>query len=368
MMVVGPTGVGKSSLLNSLLCPAKWSTEFEDCHFRTENSVGSVTKDIKKIVGPWLGNTEASVIPQVKVFDTPGLGDSDGLGDTDTLEAMIDVINSEPVQSILIVFKGVDRFSKHIQKQLRTLEYILGPQLWDHVITVFTFWGFSTQDIKKRVKTCIKERKGQFGGNVIKTRDFCRQFDFENEKLQEMTEGFEKYLGVTKRFPYAFPHPVFEYEDENERNTFFANAETIYDNAKTMSPLHCDAECQRRLEIALKSGKRTPFVLGKELQRFDAGEKIFLECHLYLGLGNSTEREIRWWQNSTLLNAQDIRQRNIQFEDRIVLDVIKESRLIIPNAIFNDAGTYKCSTTEKRKVFKSLQVTVRVLPRKYNKH
>ena len=110
MMVVGPTGVGKSSLLNSLLCPAKWTTEFEDCHFRTEDSVGSVTKEIKQRVGPWLGEIEASVNSLVKVFDTPGLGDSDGLGDTDTLKAMIDVINSEPVQSILLVIKATDRF------------------------------------------------------------------------------------------------------------------------------------------------------------------------------------------------------------------------------------------------------------------
>ena len=79
MMVVGPTGVGKSSLLNSLLCPAKWTTEFEDCHFRTDNSVGSVTKNIQQIIGPWLGDTGASVNSLVKVFDTPGLGDSDDI-------------------------------------------------------------------------------------------------------------------------------------------------------------------------------------------------------------------------------------------------------------------------------------------------
>ena len=53
--------------------------------------------------------------------------------------------------------------SQHIQKQLRTLEYILGPQLWDHVITVFTFWGFTTRDIQERVKTCIKEKKVSLG-------------------------------------------------------------------------------------------------------------------------------------------------------------------------------------------------------------
>ena len=350
--------MGKSSLLNSLLCPAKWSTEFEDCHFETGDSPDSVTKNITPIIGPWLGDTETSVIPLVKVFDTPGLGDTDSSSDAENLKAIVDMINSEPVQALLLVLKGTDRFSKHIQKQLRTLEYILGPQLWDHVITVYTFWGFSTHDIKIRVKNCIKERKQRFGGNIRRTKAHCEQVDFETEKVEEMTESFEKYLGVKKRFPFAFPHPIFDYEDENERTKFFAAAMTIYNNTKNMSALHCDAPCQRRLEIALKSGERTPFILDGELQLFDAGEEIYLACHLYLGLGNSTAQEIKWWLNSSPL------ERNIQVQDEVLFDVIKESRLIIPTATFGDAGTYQCSTTVNGKFVKSQEVTVKVLTRK----
>ena len=59
MMVVGPTGVGKSTLLNSLMCPAKYTNEYEDCFFKTDNSLASVTKNINQIIGPWLGDTEA---------------------------------------------------------------------------------------------------------------------------------------------------------------------------------------------------------------------------------------------------------------------------------------------------------------------
>ena len=140
----------------------------------------------------------------------------------------------------------------------------------------------------------------------------------------------------------------------------------IYNNAKTMSPLQCDKQCQRRLEIALKSENGSPFVLGRDLQKFDADEEILLACHVYLGLGKSTKKEIRWWHNSSLLKSEDIQRRNILVEDEILLDVIKESRLIIQNATFDDAGTYKCSTTDKKRVVKSLEVTVKVLPRKYD--
>ena len=170
MMVTGPTGVGKSSLLNALLCPAKLTIDNEDCHFKTDNSFASVTKSVQQFRGPWLGDMQAS---EVEVFDTPGLGDTDTSNDAATLQLIVDVINNNSVNAILLVFKATDRFSNHIQKQLRTLEYILGSQLWDHVITVLTFWGFGTDDITERIRNCIKEKKETFdlGSILLKKTD-----------------------------------------------------------------------------------------------------------------------------------------------------------------------------------------------------
>ena len=140
--------------------------------------------------------------------------------------------------------------SRHIQKQLRTLEYILGSQLWDHVITVLTFWGFSEKDINLRVRNCIKERKEMFDGDIEQTKDHCEHFDFENETGEEWSDSFAKYLGVTQRIPHTFSHPVFNYNNQEEKKVFFANAMAIYHNARNMSALLCDKNCQKRLEIA----------------------------------------------------------------------------------------------------------------------
>merc|ERR1712013_333074 len=55
MMAVGPTGAGKSSLLNALLCPSVRTIEIRDCHFKTDDSANSVTDNIDFRIGPFLG-------------------------------------------------------------------------------------------------------------------------------------------------------------------------------------------------------------------------------------------------------------------------------------------------------------------------
>ena len=89
-----------------------------------------------------------------------------------------------------------------------------------------------------------------------------------------MAEGFKKYLGVEKRFPYAFPHPIFNYDVENERRIFFENAMTIYNNAKTMTPLHCDGQCEERLDIALKSGKKDDWETCTDIDECQSGNSV----------------------------------------------------------------------------------------------
>ena len=46
VMAIGPTGAGKSSLLNALLCPTIRFCQGYDCHFKTGSGVKSVTRNI----------------------------------------------------------------------------------------------------------------------------------------------------------------------------------------------------------------------------------------------------------------------------------------------------------------------------------
>ena len=76
-MAIGPTGTGKSSLLNVLLCPKFRYEEDEDCHFLTGSGLQSVTAEIEWRKGKWLGDEGTENVDFV-AYDTPGLGDTYG--------------------------------------------------------------------------------------------------------------------------------------------------------------------------------------------------------------------------------------------------------------------------------------------------
>ena len=363
MIAVGATGVGKSTLLNALLCPSRLTNEREDCFFRTDDTAESVTKNIKFESGSWLGENGTSP-RMVKLYDTPGLGDSGG-SDSDTLTGIVDRINSEGanIRTILLVFKATDRFSSNIQKQLKTLEYILGQDMWSHVITVFTFWDFNKEAIEDRIENCIKERKADFEEDIKETRNHCDKVDFEEEKVNEWEDGYEKFLSIRQPIPHSFPHPVFDYNKKDEKDIFFKYAKKIYKESSKMSVLSCEEECLKRLEIALKNVEKLPVIIGQEFQKIDAGEVLYLKCHLYLGLANSTEKELKWRHNSTLIEMDKTDERK-RIKNKIVSDVIKESGLTISNASFDDSGVYICSTPENRSLKSSSGIEVKILKRK----
>ena len=71
LIIIGATGVGKSSMANVLLGQAP---DCDNCTFAVCQGGDSCTKETKYAVGNWTGDATLGFT----IVDTPGFGDSDG--------------------------------------------------------------------------------------------------------------------------------------------------------------------------------------------------------------------------------------------------------------------------------------------------
>ena len=197
-MAIGPTGAGKSSLLNVLLCPKFRYYQFKDCHFRTGGGQQSVTSEITWKRGKWLGNITNTSISLV-AYDTPGLGDTYGK-DPETLRGIAETIESQDngqINAFLLTVKAEERFQASYQKQLRILEYIYGPDLWNNFILTFTWYGFDNTSIMGRKRKCM-EQNIDYYSDRNSLLQFCENFDYEEKILIGWQQALKDFHGKTE--------------------------------------------------------------------------------------------------------------------------------------------------------------------------
>jgi len=148
LVIVGPTGSGKSSLANALLgCDPRSS----DCLFEVCDGLDSCTKETTYGIGQWLG-----VGDSFTVVDTPGFGDSDG-DDQILIEEMLDVLKNVIMESdtILLLLKGTDtRFPDSFSDMLTKMSMMFGDQWWQYMVVGVSFWPYDQASIDKREDDC----------------------------------------------------------------------------------------------------------------------------------------------------------------------------------------------------------------------
>ncbi len=186
IMLLGGTGVGKSTLGNQLLGASPFTSETPDilawtssgCEvessgpFGVGHTIKSKTKDVNFVVGAYLGSGQC-----VTLIDTPGFSDSDGSDGThmrniarfvmEEMDGQVNHIRTSKgkkkksscilhvqVSAFLLLFKNANRISLNIQTQLEIYQSIFGRDFWRNAANEITFWGHSKRESWFREKNC----------------------------------------------------------------------------------------------------------------------------------------------------------------------------------------------------------------------
>jgi len=150
ILVLGPTGVGKSSLSNVLLGRDKEykNNNNKGCFYVGQGS-DSVTTQTCANSGDYLGKQGQNVT----LIDTPGFGALKWEDEREIVEQMVDVLKNQVkfVHVFVIALDGSkDRYTHQMNTMLLLFGDIFSNRFWKNVMIVGTFWPFDSTNAAKR--------------------------------------------------------------------------------------------------------------------------------------------------------------------------------------------------------------------------
>jgi len=221
LVIVGPTGAGKSSLANALLgCDPR--AEDGECMFKVCPDMNSCTKQTTYGTGKWLGTGQ-----NFTVVDTPGFGDSDH-GDDLLIEEMMDVLANtlDHADTMVLLLKGTEtRFNAGLQTMLNRMTIIFGQGWWDFLVIAVSFWPYDQESIDDR--KCNPDYP-----------EYCKDETwFANEINAQMNEKFH----VDRNFTFVFTdswsqtpgYPGFNTEDPLQQEYWQAETAKLWEISTT---------------------------------------------------------------------------------------------------------------------------------------
>ena len=233
MMILGETGVGKSSLANVLLGrPHQYNgTGHLNGCFKSgwggTNDGKGVTRATCYDSQHWLGN---ELNPKVTIIDTPGFGE-DAENEKNTIDGIIYKAKTEIkfIHAFVLVIKRHEtRFKKSMKDMLEIFEAMFGQDFWKHTILEFTWWSFNPDLHKKQLEN----------------------MDEDEESIAAFWNGkLKKYFHLESDLPAVFIDSIYNKSILAEAANFSKYTDELYRFAESQEAFECKDIKQAKIEL-----------------------------------------------------------------------------------------------------------------------
>ena len=234
IVIIGQTGVGKSSLANFLLGRDKKynGKGFKDGCFKVGGLQGDgnegnvVTTATCHDTGNYLGNPSNR---EITVIDTPGFGD-EMKEEVRTINGIVDVLKNMTYVNVFVICvrESDNRLNRAMEGMLNTFQKMFGKGFWKNVVIETTFWNHHSLNDKRRSSTL--DENGE-----PKTKDSW---------TKQWNKNLNKNLGVTRNLPSVFIDTHYEKNVSEELQAFKDNTKElleIIENSKDFETKDIDA-------------------------------------------------------------------------------------------------------------------------------
>lgn len=252
IVILGATGVGKSSLANVLLGRDKTYDgrgHRKGC-FKVASGLDSITKDTCADTGYWLGNTGDG--ESFTVIDTPGFGDK-LLEEEKTIESLVTTLRDDIkyIHVFVIAFKQTDnRMTNALRSMIGLFEKMFGDGFWNNAILEATHWSHGDEAERRRN-----------GSIPAITETFWSQ---------EFNRILRREYGLKRDLQALFIDTFYEQTSPQEVAAFNRNTQELLQFANSAKPFAC-----KDIKIALSEIRQLEKSI-EDLERQESDRKNYI--------------------------------------------------------------------------------------------